>query len=93
MLSLITAVPIHNRRGRSFRRKSRRFCAAFRHPRLVIARDNDSEGERAAERLARRCAHAGIEATVIVPERGDFNDDLVASHIRVSRTPGPFGHR
>ena len=46
--------------------------------RLVIARDNDSEGERAAERLARRCAHVGIEAAVIVPERGDFNDDLVA---------------
>ena len=46
--------------------------------RLVIARDNDSEGERAAERLARRCVHVGIEATVIVPELGDFNDDLTA---------------
>ena len=46
--------------------------------RLVIARNNDSEGERAAERLARGCAQVGIEAAVIVPERGDFNDDLVA---------------
>ena len=28
--------------------------------RLVIARDNDVEGEQAAERLARRCARAGV---------------------------------
>ena len=46
--------------------------------RLVIARDNDSEGERAAQRLARRCARAGVAAHVIVSEYGDFNDDLVA---------------
>ena len=46
--------------------------------RLVIARDNDPEGERAAERLARRCARAGVAALTIVPEGGDFNDDLVA---------------
>ena len=45
--------------------------------RLIIARDNDVEGERAAERLARRCARAGIDARVIVSERGDFNDDLL----------------
>ena len=45
---------------------------------LIIAADNDSEGEHAAERLARRCARAGVAATVIVPEHGDFNDDLVA---------------
>ena len=47
--------------------------------RLVIARDNDLEGERAAERLALRCARAGVAAQVIVPDGGDFNDDLVAS--------------
>ncbi|MDE0407717.1 MAG: toprim domain-containing protein, partial [Alphaproteobacteria bacterium] len=46
--------------------------------RLVIARDNDPEGERAAERLARRCASAGIAALIVTPEGGDFNDDLVA---------------
>ena len=46
--------------------------------RLAIARDNDVEGERAAERLARRCAQAGVAANVIVPEGGDFNDDLIA---------------
>ncbi len=46
--------------------------------RLVIARDNDPEGERAAERLARRCARTGVAALIVVPEGGDFNDDLVA---------------
>ena len=46
--------------------------------RLVIARDNDPEGERAAERLARRCARAGIAALILAPQGGDFNDDLVA---------------
>ena len=46
--------------------------------RLVIARDNDEDGALAAERLARRCARAGIAATVIVPVGNDFNDDLVA---------------
>ena len=46
--------------------------------RLVVARDNDPEDERAAERLARRCARAGDAAIVIVPEGGDFNDDLLA---------------
>ena len=45
--------------------------------RLVIARDNDIEGERAAERLARRCARAGIAALTAVSEAGDFNDDLM----------------
>ena len=46
--------------------------------RLLIARDGDDEGEAAAERLAMRCAGAGIEAAVLVPEGGDFNDDLRA---------------
>ena len=46
--------------------------------RLVIARDNDPEGERAAERLARRCARAGVATSILAPQGGDFNDDLVA---------------
>ena len=46
--------------------------------RLVIARDNDPDGALAAERLARRCARAGIAATVIVPVGNDFNDDLIS---------------
>ena len=45
---------------------------------LVIARDNDVEGERAAERLVRRCARTGVAALVVVPDGGDFNDDLVS---------------
>ena len=45
--------------------------------RLVIARDSDEDGALAAERLARRCARAGVAATVIVPAGNDFNDDLV----------------
>ena len=45
--------------------------------RLVIARDNDVEGEHAAERLARRCARAGVASLVVVPQGADFNDDLV----------------
>ncbi len=46
--------------------------------RVVVARDNDPDGERAAERLARRCARAGVAAQVIAPEGDDFNDDLLA---------------
>ena len=45
---------------------------------LVIARDKDVEGGHAANRLQRRCAERGIPSIVIVPERSDFNDDLVA---------------
>ncbi len=45
---------------------------------LVIARDNDAKGERAAIRLARRCAQAGVAVTVVTSEGGDFNDDIVA---------------
>ena len=46
--------------------------------RLVIASDNDAEGERAAERLVRRCARTGVTALVVVPEGDDFNSDLVS---------------
>ncbi len=68
--------------------------------RLVVARDNDEDGALAAERLARRCAQAGIAATVIVPVGNDFNDDLVdlgaaalrarlAPLFRCAACPGP----
>ena len=46
--------------------------------RLVIARDNDVEGERAVERLVRRCTRTGVAALVVVPDGGDFNNDLVS---------------
>ena len=56
--------------------------AAFAPPagvtRLVIACDNDPEGERAAERLARRCARAGVNAVLVAPTGDDFNSDLLA---------------
>ena len=46
--------------------------------RLVIARDNDPEGERATERLARRCARTGVATLVVASSGEDFNSDLVA---------------
>ena len=58
--------------------------------RLVIARDNDPEGERAAERLAQRYACARVEAVVVAPSGEDFNSDLVAfgaSALRVRLAP------
>ena len=46
--------------------------------RLVIARDSDPEGERAAERLVQRCARTGVAALVVAPSGDDFNSDLIA---------------
>ena len=78
MLSLVTAVPSITA-GAALSAGS---LGAFAPPpgvaRLVIARDNDIEGEQAAERLARRCARAGVAAAVLVPKGEDFNDDLLA---------------
>ena len=78
VLSLITAVPEIGAAAAL----SAGSLGAFAPPpgvaRIVIARDNDPDGALAAERLARRCARAGVAATVIVPEGNDFNDDLVA---------------
>ena len=78
VLSLVTAIP----EIRAAAALSAGSLGAFAPPpglaRLVIARDNGEEGALAAERLARRCARAGVAATVIVPAGNDFNDDLVA---------------
>ena len=77
VLSLVTAVP----EIPAAAALSAGSLGAFAPPpgigRLVIARDNDEDGALAAERLARRCARAGVAATVIVPVGNDFNDDLV----------------
>ena len=77
VLSLVTAVP----EIRAAAALSAGSLGAFAPPpgvaRLVIARDNDEDGALAAERLARRCARAGVAATVVVPAGNDFNDDLV----------------
>ena len=78
VLSLITAVPGINAAAAL----SAGSLGAFAPPpgvaRLVVARDNDTEGERAAQRLARRCARTGVSVAVIVPRGEDFNDDLLA---------------
>jgi len=77
VLSLVTAVPEITAAAAL----SAGSLGAFAPPpglaRLVIARDNDEDGALAAERLALRCAQAGIAATVVVPAGNDFNDDLV----------------
>ena len=78
VLSLVTAVPgIHAAAA-----LSAGSLGAFEPPQdlalLVIARDKDVEGGHAANRLQRRCVERGIPSIVIVPERSDFNDDLIA---------------
>ena len=78
VLSLVTAVPEITAAAAL----SAGSLGAFAPPpgvaRLLIARDNDDEGAGAAERLARRCARAGVASAIIVPAGGDFNDDLLA---------------
>ncbi len=77
VLSLVTAVPTIS----AVAALSAGSLGAFVLPpgltHLVIARDNDAEGERAAARLVRRCEAAGVAVTVLCSESGDFNDDLV----------------
>ena len=78
VLSLVTAVPgIHAAAA-----LSAGSLGAFEPPHdlslLVIARDKDVEGGHAANRLQRHCVERGIPSIVIVPERSDFNDDLIA---------------
>jgi hypothetical protein len=55
--------------------------AGFQPPpslrRLYIARDNDQAGQRAANTLATKVRQAGIDAIVLSPHLGDFNDDLL----------------
>ena len=72
VLSLVTAVPEIDAAAAL----SAGSLGAFAPPpgvaRLVIARDNDMEGERAAMRLARRCARAGVAADVLVPKGEDY---------------------
>ncbi|QKC85533.1 toprim domain-containing protein [Mesorhizobium sp. NZP2077] len=44
--------------------------------RLYIARDNDPAGNGAMATLIERAKSAGIEAMVLTPQLGDFNEDL-----------------
>ena len=78
VLSLVTAMPDTVAAAALSAGSLGAFAPPAGLARLVIARDNDPDGERAAERLARRCARAGVAALVIVPEGEDFNDDLLA---------------
>ena len=78
VLSLLTAVPALAGAAALAAGSLGAFSPPPGVSRLLIARDGDPEGEAAAERLAMRCAEAGIDTTVLVPERGDFNDDLRA---------------
>ena len=77
VLSLVTAVPEITAAAALSAGSLGAFAPPAGVARLVIARDNDEDGALAAERLARRCAQAGVAATVVVPAGNDFNDDLV----------------
>ena len=77
VLSVVTAVPAIAAAAALSAGSLGAFAPPLVVARLVIARDNYIEGEQAAMRLARRCARAGVAACVVVPEGGDFNDDLV----------------
>jgi DNA primase len=50
------------------------FPAALR--RLYVVRDNDRAGHDAVAGLFERAQSAGIEAMVLSPQCGDFNEDL-----------------
>ena len=62
--------------------------------RLYVARDNDPAGRWAMEQLMARAQAAGIEALVLAPTLGDWNDDLLelgpgaaAAALRVQLAP------
>ena len=78
VLSLVTAVPAITAAAALSAGSLGAFAPPLGLTQLLIARDNDIEGALAAMRLARRCARAGVAATVVFPEGEDFNDDLVA---------------
>lgn len=78
ILSIITAVPAISAAAALSAGSLGEFAPPPDIARLVIARDNDPEGEQAAARLALRCARVGIAAAIIVSQGGDFNDDLAA---------------
>ena len=72
--------------------------AAFAPPpgaaRLLIAADRDDAGRRAAATLEAQARAQGIAATVLIPEHGDFNDDLAtlgppALAVRLAPLLGP----
>lgn len=66
--------------------------------RLYVARDDDAAGDKAASILSRRAVALGIEAVVLSPSLGDFNDDLrclggdhLQAQLRVQLIPEDVG--
>ncbi|SEF13075.1 Toprim domain-containing protein [Rhizobiales bacterium GAS191] len=62
--------------------------------RLYVARDDDADGQRAAERLCDRARAAGVEAHELVPMHDDLNADLrdrgaaaLSAHLRAQLVP------
>ena len=94
VLSIVTAVPTVNAAAALSAGSLGAFAPPPGTARLVIARDGDVEGERAAERLLRRCARTGVAAVVVEPQGGDFNDDIVAlgAHALAARLAPLFAH-
>jgi hypothetical protein len=54
--------------------------------RLYIVSDNDQAGEGAREQLSERAHASGIEVVALLPQLGDFNDDLRRLGIDALRT-------
>ena len=73
VLSIITAIPDTVAAAALSAGSLGAFAPPAGVTRLVIARDNDPEGERAAERLVRRCARTVVDTLVVTPEGEDFN--------------------
>ena len=78
VLSIVTAIPDTVAAAALSAGSLSAFLPPAGVTRLVIAHDNDPEGKRAAERLALRCARAGVDAVLVVSQGGDFNSDLLA---------------
>ena len=94
VLSIVTAIPDTVAAAALSAGSLGAFAPPAGVTRLVIARDNDPEGERAAERLARRCARAGVDALLVAPQDDDFNSDLLAlgPHALAARLAPVFQH-
>ena len=78
VLSILTAVPGIAAAAALSAGSLAAFTPPPRTSRLFIAADRDPEGESAASRLSTRLRQLHIPTTVILPEHGDFNEDLTA---------------
>jgi hypothetical protein len=80
LLNLIGLLHTRNPRQRERFRDFREHLAAMLFPgtlrRLYIVRDDDRAGDGAMNGLIDRTQPAGIEAIVLSPQCGDFNEDL-----------------